>query len=234
MAVRGGPGLVTDGLCFCVDAGDLNSYPGSGTDWIDIGPNNITGAFGGNPTFSTDNGGCIDFDGSGDYVGYTLSGTAILGTSPFTLEIWVRMDSFSNYETWWSTTRGQNGFNIGTDASADIVWYVDLEDLPGTGGGREIEAVGAHSAVGIWNYVVYTRDGSNNLTAYKNDAVVVDTGSSDRDLSATAAFLGDLYENGPSEETDGQIACFRMYKDKCFTPAEVRQNFRAQRSRFNV
>ena len=223
MAQEYGPKIVTDGLCFCIDASDKNSYPGSGTDWIDIGPNNITGAFGGNPTFSTDNGGCIDFDGSGDYVGYTLSGTAILGTSPFTLEIWVRMDSFSNYETWWSTTRGSNGFNIGTDASADIVWY---------NAGRQIEAVGALSAVGIWNYVVYTRDGSNALTAYKNDAVV-DTGSSSADLSATAASLGDL-DRGPSEETDGQIAIFRMYKDKCFTPAEVSQNFNAQRSRFGV
>ena len=60
--------IVTDGLVFYVDAGNSNSYPGSGTTWSDlIGSND--GALTNGPTFDSANGGSIVFDGTNDYVG---------------------------------------------------------------------------------------------------------------------------------------------------------------------
>ena len=40
MSYRTGPKIVTDGLVLCLDAGDRNSYPGSGSTWYDLSGNN--------------------------------------------------------------------------------------------------------------------------------------------------------------------------------------------------
>ena len=56
MSVKNRNSIVTDGLVFYVDAGNEDSYAGSGTTWTDlIGGNNGTLANG--PTYSSANGG---------------------------------------------------------------------------------------------------------------------------------------------------------------------------------
>jgi hypothetical protein len=59
--------IVTDGLRLYLDAGNASSYPGSGTTWTDISGygNNFTLVNG--PTFSTESGGAIVFDGTNDH-----------------------------------------------------------------------------------------------------------------------------------------------------------------------
>ena len=61
-------GIVTRGLAFYVDAGDTDSYPGSGTTWTDISPNSNNGTLTNGPTFDSNNGGSIVFDGADDFV----------------------------------------------------------------------------------------------------------------------------------------------------------------------
>jgi hypothetical protein len=59
--------IVTDGLRLYLDAGNASSYPGSGTTWTDISGygNNFTLVNG--PTYSTESGGAIVFDGTNDH-----------------------------------------------------------------------------------------------------------------------------------------------------------------------
>ena len=59
--------IVTDGLVFYVDAGNGNSYPGSGGTWSDLVGGN-DGTFSATPTTDSANGGSIVFDGVDDYV----------------------------------------------------------------------------------------------------------------------------------------------------------------------
>ena len=64
--------ILTDGLTLCLDASDKNCYPGSGTTWSDLaGFNNGTLTNG--PTFSSDNRGAIEFDGTNDFVDFENS-----------------------------------------------------------------------------------------------------------------------------------------------------------------
>ena len=60
--------IVTDGLVFCVDAGDKMSYPGAGTTWTDLSKNRNNGTLINGPTFDSANGGSISLDGSNDYI----------------------------------------------------------------------------------------------------------------------------------------------------------------------
>jgi hypothetical protein len=70
MAVNGFTNIVTDGLVLNLDAGNLKSYPTSGTTWIDLSRNGNNGTLVnmGVTGFSSSNTGIIVFDGVDDYV----------------------------------------------------------------------------------------------------------------------------------------------------------------------
>ena len=88
MGLAHSPRIVTDGLVLCVDAASKRSYPGTGTTWTDLkGGNNGTLING--PTFDSDNGGSIVFDGSDDRVDCT-SPSEIDSISEITMIAWVR------------------------------------------------------------------------------------------------------------------------------------------------
>ena len=63
-----GPKVATDGVLFCLDAGNGKSYPGTGTTCQDLTYSNGTGSLINGPTFNTANGGGIVLDGTNDYI----------------------------------------------------------------------------------------------------------------------------------------------------------------------
>ena len=84
MSVKNRNSIVTDGLVFYVDAGNGDSYPGSGTAWSDlVGSNNGTLVNG--PTYNSTNGGSFVFDGSNDYVE-----AGPIQPAQFTLSCWFK------------------------------------------------------------------------------------------------------------------------------------------------
>jgi hypothetical protein len=99
MSIGYGPRVVTDGLVLALDAADTNSYPGSGTTWNDLSGNGNTGTLTNGPTYSSDNGGSIVFDGTNDYVPLVNN----LGDpQQFTIEFWaypteLNIDANNNY-----------------------------------------------------------------------------------------------------------------------------------------
>ena len=60
-----GENIVTDGLIFRVDAGDENSYPGTGTTWTDV-INGNNGSIDNGTAYNSAEGGYFDFDGVDD------------------------------------------------------------------------------------------------------------------------------------------------------------------------
>ena len=67
MGTNYSPRIVTDGLVLCLDAGDIKSYSGSGATWNDRSGNESDATLYNSPTFTTNNGGSLNFDGSNDY-----------------------------------------------------------------------------------------------------------------------------------------------------------------------
>ena len=59
------PNIVTDGLVLALNAGEVSSYPTTGTTWYDLSGEGINGTLSG-PTYNTV--GALDFNGSSDYV----------------------------------------------------------------------------------------------------------------------------------------------------------------------
>jgi len=63
--------IVNQGLSVYYDFSNLNSYPGSGTTVYDLSGYGNNGTLTNGPTFSTDSGGALVFDGVDDYVQFT-------------------------------------------------------------------------------------------------------------------------------------------------------------------
>jgi hypothetical protein len=81
--------IVRDGLVLDLDAAKRDSYPGSGTSWRDIAGGVITGSLINGPTFDTNNGGSIVFDGVNDYVDCEVISPLPSGTQNRTIQVWV-------------------------------------------------------------------------------------------------------------------------------------------------
>jgi len=58
--------IVTDGLVFCVDAANKESYPGSGTAWNSLKNSNNSVTLNNGPDFQSLGNGSINFDGVSD------------------------------------------------------------------------------------------------------------------------------------------------------------------------
>jgi hypothetical protein len=62
----GGPEVVESGLVLALDAGNLKSYPGSGTTWTDLSGNGNNGTLVNDVGYSASNLGSLSFDGVDD------------------------------------------------------------------------------------------------------------------------------------------------------------------------
>lgn len=97
MAVNGFTNIVTDGLVLSLDAGNLKSYPTTGTTWTDLSKNGYNGTLTnmGTTGFSSSNLGSIVFDGTNDYVTMgNILNTIFTGTNiKFTLSVWCNKSS---------------------------------------------------------------------------------------------------------------------------------------------
>jgi hypothetical protein len=92
MATEGGPNIVTDELVLALDAANPKSYPGSGTTWKDL-TRFTDGSLVNGPTYSSDKGGNLVFDGANDYCQVTSDGFGRFNSQTYTVEAWVNPDS---------------------------------------------------------------------------------------------------------------------------------------------
>jgi len=90
-------GTITSSLVLNYDAGNILSYPGTGTIWKNMAASTTNnGVLTNGPTYSSTNSGSIVFDGTNDYVS---GGTANMGLdlSDKTFQCWIRTNGLGNY-----------------------------------------------------------------------------------------------------------------------------------------
>lgn len=114
MAVFAGPEIVNDGLVLHLDAANSRSYPGTGTVWSDLSGNGNHGTLQNSPTYVTDNGGSIIFDGVNDYVSLNASNSTNLRGS-FTIYMLCKSNwtSSTGWNIYWSGVSKYNQFILG-------------------------------------------------------------------------------------------------------------------------
>jgi hypothetical protein len=238
MAFHHSPRIITDGLVLSLDAGDKNSYPGSGTAWTDLSGNGNNGTLQGSPSTITYNN--VDVlhleKDSSQYV--SLDSNPIAGLSDVSAEFWIRFESVQGsaaapyyqliiFETcmWIAHYAG----HIGIDLS-DGSWF------DGNGGvitGAQVDDNGSAITTGKWYNPCFAW-GDTSVDCYMNgvkQATAATTGVSTLGSGTTPRELG--RRGGSTTQFDGDYAIARLYNRK-LSATEISQNFNAQRHRFGV
>jgi hypothetical protein len=213
--------IVTDGLNFALDAGNLVSYPSTGTNAYNLTGSNVLTAYNG-LQYKSGNGGYFLSDGIDDCI--ITPDASNLDLSTFTLEGWVWWNQHKNYASLFVKGPGGSGnlFNY-------CFFFYSYSIVCGFGDGSAFYNVGISlPTTNAWHHIVGTYDGST-LKFYLDGV-----------LTATQGVVATPYQNSydlnviqPDYPIDGRVAVARTY-NRALSASEVFQNFNAQRNRFNL
>ena len=201
-----------------LDAGNLNSYPGSGTTWTDLSGSGNNGTLTNGPTFSGANRGSIVFDGVDDYVLTPVN----IDANPNTVSAWFNASSTSGARGIVLTDNGgwDKGFEI-TNGFFNI--HV----------GNNLSSTGVSALSNTWYFgtIVYT---SISMSFYINGANIWNGGAPGGTSGSTVEIGRANFPGGAgSRFFSGNIAQVSIY-NRALTPEEVSQNFNALRSRYGI
>ena len=235
-----GPNTVTDGLVLNLDAANPRSYPGSGTSWYDIiGGNN--GSLINGPTFDSQNGGTILFDGVDDKM--RLRDSIPLTTS-CTFNQWIRPSSGSA-----TTMASLSYYSLGTAKTTlysqliklSNVWYHQVMASGHPSG--YAEEMNIYYQSDVTQYVVnntpynfcFTWERVNGvgstLKTYLNGSYREQSVNTNTYWSNTASLETAKYEIYQSFK--GNIGILSAY-NRVLTAAEIQQNYNSLKGRFGL
>ena len=219
--------IVTDGLVLCLDAGDRVSYPGAGTTWTDLTANKNNMTLYNGPSFTTENGGAVVFDGTDDYA--QNINTNFAQTSNFTVETSVKLNVNLSAGTWviFSTYDGSNGYQL-VWASSYFYFYR---------GGIQLTTVSLSSTFfsgDILNLVtVWDNSNINNCSILINNEDKTDTRNSTSASNGTDPLTFNRRGDLMAFPLGHDMHLFRFY-NRALSAEEIRQNYNATKGRFGL
>lgn len=217
--------IITAGLVLHLDAGNLDSYPGSGTTWNSLTGSNYSGSLLNGTAFSSTNGGNLVFDGVDDYVTVTEIGQL----TRFSIESWFRPTSYPNnyaavIASVYPGTNNTVNFKIGYETGTTMFGGTFV-------GSQWYYTPAVSTTLNTWQQIIFTYDGSG-LAIYSNG---VSGGSN--------AFTGTPNSGGAGirigrrwdlpDSFVGNIAITRVY-NRALSASEILQNYNANKSRFGL
>jgi len=224
MSVKNRNSIVTDGLVFYVDAGNEDSYAGSGGTWSDLAGAN-DGTLTNGPTFDSGNGGSIVFDGVDDYV--DCGGNNLFsGNTSFSLSGWLNVKTHSNYGL---------ALYIGNAASKQSAW-IGWCNVAQTGTSQTIGGglYGTNLGSGVeentgWHNITLTYDASF-LKLYINGSLTNSRSESSANISSSSIRLG-RSNTGIAYHYNGDSSSLSIY-NRALSADEITQNYNALKNRF--
>ena len=217
MAGSVGPNIIEEGLVFYVDAANYESYPGSGTTWVDLaGSGNTTLTNG--PTFDSGNGGSIIFDGSNDYatIGYQMPAQS--STTTFSWNLWIYLLSGN----------GRNDVIFGNRYGPANLQFIKITPTNWeyySGGG---EFIRYNIPTNQWVNLCVVKDQGTHY--YYSNGSQIGTRSSNKSVVSNPVFMGgDLTR----ETANVQFASAAIY-DRALSSTEITQNYNSLKSRFGL
>jgi hypothetical protein len=220
-----GPNVVTNGLVLNLDAANTKSYVSGSTTWRDLSGNNNSGSLINGPTFNSQNGGSIVFDGVDDFVncGYVMN-----FSSSFTIELTFKTTftgsngiicskyDFTDPNFWFGVNNGKLTFsiNVFTSGKAEPASISNVND-----GNWYI----GHAIYNSTNY-----NASLYLNSVLQNSITGNQAFTDVNRSYYIARF-----NPTTLYFPGTIAYNKVY-NRVLSPSEVLQNYNALKSRFNL
>jgi hypothetical protein len=222
--------IVTNGLVLNLDAGWYDSYPATGTVWTDLSGSGNTGTLTNGPTFNTNNGGSIVFDGTDDYVIGNIASSTFSNAS--TICCWFKRSSV----TQWS---GLFSNNVNTFSSAILTFIGDTNIVGTNQVGLDATSIGidlGNDYLNQWIYCVIVYNGSTigsgvNVYAYKNGNLLTSSGNLYWNLTTASQYYVGRHYTNVSQIHSGNIPIVQVY-NRALNLTEITQNYNAQKIRF--
>ena len=228
----GGP-AVTSGLVLQLDAGNVSSYPGSGTTWSDVG-GAYSGVLTNGAAYSSDDGGVIRLDGTNDYVniGDHSSLRAPIG-SAITIQMWAKISSATDWDGLFSKQYGAasyDGFSLVTGNNNKL-------QLNMNGGG--VNGIYESGSNNVWTtntwylFTAIVHFGGNSKV-YVNTSKVIDANNAESNMPSPDAPLRigqGIQDSAGHPAMD--VGQFYFY-NKALTEQEITDNYNATKSRYGL
>jgi len=212
--------IIRDSLVLNLDAGDIDSYPETGTTWFDLSGNGSNASLIGVGYF-TDNGGYLDFDGGTDYATVLANPNWAFGQNG-TIEQWVYIRGNSGNDRFYCVNNNTSSLDAYLNGTGYTIYF--------HGG-----VVGTTSSIPINQWVQL-------LVTYNAGTISVHFNGVSQPLTGTTT--GYNITNGSSTlnigrftsapyELNARMSVMRIYR-KGFNATEIQQNFNAQRGRYGI
>lgn len=208
----------------------------TGGGWTDLIGNTNHGTLINGPTYSSDNGGSIVFDGTNDYIGIPLSTS--LNKTQGTMNFWV-------YPTRYN---GSNGYFVNRDDSTpNAVDWLWIGSWSGTfyfrlGNGSDccsndltFSDVSSVIPLNSWTNMCFTWVSNGTSAIYKNGTLYASRsiGNVPSTNPSSIGRIGLGHGSNGDEYFAGRISTTSIY-NKALTASEIQQNFNALRGRFGI
>ena len=233
MAAHGNPNIVTDGLVLCLDAGDKNSYPGSGTTWYDLSGNNDTTING--STYNS--GGYFVLDGTNDYFEVTSDGSSDFAKQEFSIEFWCYITLDGSYDVLWSYDYTAHSAPYYAQHWRSVTSELGLIGSWNAGGSYSYDTDHGYVVytANAWKHYVWTLSdgGSTKISNMYQDGALLATETDDS--TDITYYSQEVWIGKANFESwyKGNIASVKFY-ERALSATEVKQNFNAHRHRFGV
>jgi hypothetical protein len=222
------PGVVTDGLVLNLDAGNYLSYPAANTKWYDLTDNLNNGNLTNGPTFTTENGGAIVFDGVDDVV--ELGGPNTLNLPYLSCEMWIKLDQPSDNlgQAFFARQNvSLSTFTFGKNTS-NLIFFNHRNNA-----NTLVQmSIGGYTIPANWICIVASYDGAAARLYINAEFKSSVAGSGPLNTSGTLDIKIALNNNNLAP-FPGNVAITRLY-NRALSPAEISQNFNATRARFGI
>ena len=238
------PSIIRDGLVLYLDAANPRSYPGSGTAWTDLSGNGRNATLLNNIQYSSENGGCLDFNRTDDSYATiphdsTISNQVFGTSNNFTLSAWFVIDEYVNYSCFIQKAFGDSYSNttagLWSEATNELKFVMGTnEGSNPSGSNLQITYI---ATPGVWYNMVGVADGTNAILYINGEQVgspvnIASSLTRTRSENTADITIGRRSMNA-TPECDGRIANISVY-NRGLTVTEVKQNFNALRRRFGI
>jgi Concanavalin A-like lectin/glucanases superfamily len=224
--------IVTDGLVAYFDAGNKNSYAGSGTSWVDLTGNGNTGTLVSGVGYTSDAGGGLTFDGSSQYV--SIPYTNINLNTSTVVYVGKLNASPNSRNTIFSQYYGGSGaqFEIGSTGGVRSGYRQSSASTPENDPSANSNNV---STTTYFHVTVSHNTSASSITKhYINGNIIgVGTNSTQTDINGSGNII---VGNNPSVVGlyyKGNVYLVMIY-NKVLHNAEVLANYYAIKSRFGI
>ena len=216
------PSIITEGLVLHLDAGDTDSYPGTGTTWYDLSPSAKNATLGNSVYYNSADGGVLTFSGSSTGVATITSASAITGlTNNMTIEAWYKGNQLTPRIL--STGAGSDGLCFGSWTTTPTKWKVSKY------GQVDLYVGSVPQDTNIWHQVVLVYSSTAGTKIYI-DGVLSETNADTTVIQGSATPTITI---GKVESTyhRGDISIVRWY-NAVLSDAEILQNYNANIGRY--